>query len=390
MSRFHSYLNSGVKILSEYDGKTPFSLFLKKFFSQNKKYGSRDRRLISDYCFQYFRLGKALPQLQIEERVLVGRFLCSTGPNRMLEVHKPEWNELAGISLTEKYKILGVKREELLEEVFPHEKDISPEIDFFGFTESYFTKPDVFLRVRPGKKETVKLKLKGHHIPFREIAENALSVEPNSKVDEVLSIDKEAVVQDLSSQRVGEVFKEVLKLDNLKLWDCCAASGGKSIMAFDINPTIQLTVSDIRESILHNLKSRFETAGIGNYESFQVDLSKAQPIPNAPFDVIIADVPCTGSGTWGRTPEQLFYFEEPKIEEYAQLQQRIVTNAVPHLKAGGYLVYITCSVFEKENEQNAEFFVKELNLEKLSGELIKGYDQKADSMFVSVLRKAIS
>ncbi|MFV1884243.1 MAG: Fmu (Sun) domain-containing protein [Balneola sp.] len=332
MSRFYSYLNSAVKILSEYDGKTPFSLFLKQFFSKNKKYGSRDRRLISDYCYQYFRLSRAFTNKTMEERLLIGRFLCSTSANHMLEVHRPEWNEAAGLAKEAKFKMLGVDGETLWDQQFPWKDELSNGIDFKAFAESHFLKPDVFLRIRPGKKDTVKLKLKGHHIQFKEIAENSLSVESNSKLDEVLGIDKEVVVQDFSSQRVGTFLSDVFLEENVRVWDCCAASGGKSIMAYDMNPTIQLTVSDVRESILHNLKNRFETAGIANYDSFQVDLSQPQSILNTPFDVIIADVPCTGSGTWGRTPEQLYYFEEPKIEEYASLQKKIVSNALPHLK----------------------------------------------------------
>ena len=388
MSRFHSYLNSAVQILSEYDGKSPFSLFIRKFFSHHKKFGSRDRRLIADYCFQYFRIGKALPDSSMEERILIGRFLCSTGSNRMLEVHKPEWNELASLSLEEKLNVLNVDQDELLNALFPWKEELSKGIEFNNFVASYFIQPDVFLRIRPGNNETVRLKLKGHHIPAKKISDATLSIEANSKVDQVLNIDSEVVIQDLSSQRVGEFISPLLKEDNLNVWDCCAASGGKSIMAYDINPTIQLTVSDVRENILHNLKSRFEVAGIQNYKSAQLDLTKTNSVPDSPFDVIIADVPCTGSGTWGRTPEQLFYFDTSKIEEYTNLQRTIVSNALPNLSIGGYLVYITCSVFKKENEENAEFFKSEFGLEEISQELLKGYDQKADSMFVSLLKKS--
>lgn len=389
MSRFHSYLNSTVQILSEYDGKTPFSLFIRKFFSRYKKYGSRDRRLISDYCYQYFRIGKAFATQPIEERILIGRFLCSTGPNRMLEVHRPEWNGLVSISIDSKIDALNVKKSHIMEAVFSWREELSPSIEFEAFVTSYFTQPDVFLRIRPGKEETIRLKLKGHHISNQKVSENTLSVEANSKVDQVLSIDKEAVIQDLSSQRVGEFISPLLTEDNLKVWDCCAASGGKSIMMYDINPKIQLTVSDVRESILRNLKTRFEEAGIHNYNSILLDLSQAQSLSNAPFDVVIADVPCTGSGTWGRTPEQLSYFEISTTKKYVDLQRAIVSNAIPHLKPGGYLVYITCSVFKKENEENVEYLINEFDLEEVNGGLLKGYDQKADSMFVSVLKKAI-
>mgnify|MGYP002655003678 FL=1 len=127
-------------------------------------------------------------------------------------------------------------------------------------------------------------------------------------------------------------------------------------MAKDILGDIELTVSDVRESILLNLKKRFAEAGIKNYNSKVVDLShSAFTIHHSPFDLIMADVPCSGSGTWGRTPEFLSFFNKASIDTYAVLQQKICTNAVTKLKPGGYFLYITCSVFKKENEENVQW-----------------------------------
>ncbi len=389
MSRFHSYLNSAVKILSEYDGKTPFSLFIKRFFSKHKKYGSRDRRLISDYCYQYLRTGKAFPDFTMEEKVLVGIFLSSSGSNPMLETHKPEWNELADSSFAVKAEQIGLNAEGLLDTFFPWKNELSIGIEFDGYARSFFIKPSVFFRIRPGKKDSVISKLERHEILFNEISDTTISVEGNSKLDQILNIDSEIVIQDLSSQKVGGFLSEVLLESELKVWDCCAASGGKSLMAFDINSTIKLSVSDIRDSILHNLDTRFKSAGIKKYDRFKVDLTRIQSnISNSPFDVIIADLPCSGSGTWSRTPEQLFNFKEKQISKYSELQRRIVSNAVPHLKKDGFLVYITCSVFKRENEENVDYIVSKYGLEEIKSEVITGYRDKADSMFVSVLRRS--
>jgi 16S rRNA (cytosine967-C5)-methyltransferase len=107
------------------------------------------------------------------------------------------------------------------------------------------------------------------------------------------------------------------------------------------------------------------------------------------FDLIICDAPCTGSGTWSRTPEQLYYFREKKIDEYSSLQKKIVSNVIPHLANGGYLCYITCSVFKKENEIVVDFIQEKFNLEIIRIEVLKGYDKKADTMFAALLRKPL-
>ena len=178
--------------------------------------------------------------------------------------------------------------------------------------------------------------------------------------------------------------------DWIDVWDACAASGGKSIMAKDRLGKIRLTVSDVRESILHNLKKRFSEAGIGNFQTLVADLATADPLsPGDLFDLVIADVPCSGSGTWGRTPEQLYFFREGKIMDYSQLQQRILYTVLPHVKPGGYLLYITCSVFRQENEEQVAFITKDQRFTLLRQECLKGYDKKADTMFAALLRKEL-
>jgi 16S rRNA (cytosine967-C5)-methyltransferase len=198
-------------------------------------------------------------------------------------------------------------------------------------------------------------------------------------------------VQDRSSQQTGNV---IVKSQNfaddykLQVWDCCAASGGKSIMLADLFEHISLTVSDIRESILQNLKQRFRTAGIQHYTSFISDLSRKQKdLPNAPFDMIVADVPCTGSGTWARTPEQLYFFQEKSLKSFADRQFAIASNCLQWLKPNGHLVYITCSVFASENEEVVQQLVENNLLMLVHDEYITGYLHGADSMYIAILKR---
>lgn len=384
MNRYFSYLNSAVTILEQYRGDEPLAVFLKIFFSQHKKYGSGDRKQVSHLCYSYFRLGKALPRLPVEERVVAGLFLNSTTKHPLLELLRPEWNEKTGLPIEEKYSIIS--NETSIKDVFPWNEECSEGIDHQKFCASFFIQPDLFLRLRPGKAQQVKDKLKTANIDYKEVNETCLALPNASKVDELLRMNEEVVVQDLSSQQTATLMAG---LDPGSVWDCCAASGGKSIMAWDILPRIELTVSDKRESIISNLKKRFREAGIDQYQSAIIDLSieKSRSLPGQKYSLIIADVPCTGSGTWSRTPEQLFYFDKNKIDEYASLQKKIMTNVVPRLQPGGHLLYITCSVFKKENEEMLEHLQQHFSLEIIEKKLFKGYAMKADTMFAALLRK---
>jgi 16S rRNA (cytosine967-C5)-methyltransferase len=399
VSRYYSYLNISKQIFDRYKGEEPLATFLKKYFAQHKKYGSTDRKQIAHLCYCYFRLGKALLQIPVEEGILTGLFLCSTQPNEMLKKLKPQWNEEVSSSFEKKYSMLNTQLSTL--NIFPWKEELSEEIEYKKFCKSFFIQPDLFIRLRPGREQLVKQKFQEAGIEFKVVSDTCLALPNSSKIDKVIELDKEAVVQDYSSQYVGEFLKPAIANlisitpgTEMTIWDCCAGSGGKSLLLKDINPNIDLTVSDIRKSILINLKKRFEKARIKKYKSFVADLSCPDFIPpqagqTSAFGLIICDAPCTGSGTWSRTPEQLYYFDENKIEEYAALQKKIVSNVIPHLKPGGYFAYITCSVFKKENEEVVEFVKKNFHLELIKIELLKGYDKKTDTMFTALLRKPL-
>jgi 16S rRNA (cytosine967-C5)-methyltransferase len=386
VSRYYSYLNSAADILQQYNGHEPFAAFLKSFFSTRQKYGSTDRKQIAHLCYCYFRLGKALPDMPVEERILTGLFLCSQAPNKILEAVKPEWNEKTVLSIEEKCSMLNVQYSTF--NVFPWINELSKGIVEEEFTKSFFVQPDLFLRLRPGKEKIVKEKLAKAGVDFTILNDNCIALPNSSKIEESTRLNEEVVIQDYSSQQTGVLLAG---LQPGRLWDCCAASGGKSIMAWDMLPGIDLIVSDKRESIIANLKKRFREAGIQKYQSFVADLSTGQTpssLVKTPPSIIIADVPCTGSGTWSRTPEQLFYFEEQRISEYAALQKKIMQQVVPHLEAGGHLLYITCSVFKKENEEMLDFLQEKFSMQVLQKKVLTGYEMKADTMFAALLRKS--
>ena len=385
--RYHSYLNSAKTIIDSYKGDVPFAVFLKKYFNSNKKYGSKDRKQIAALCYHFYRLGKAIPQLPVEEKIIVATFLCEQISSDFLQFHKPEWNEIITKSLAEKILLAGFTPED----IFPWAEALSNGIDVDLFRYSFFKQPDLFLRIRPGKKNSVTTKLQDAGIEFELKNEDCIVLPNATKIDAVLEIDKEVVIQDYSSQQVLNFLKETTHPIPLPatVWDCCAASGGKSILAYDVlNGKIELTVSDIRESILSNLKQRFETAGIKNYHSFITDLTQTDSqllTPNS--QLIICDAPCTGSGTWSRTPEQLYYLKRKSIDVYVAMQQQIVSNVIPRLQKDGIFIYITCSVFKNENEDMVNFIKEKFHLQLLQMELLKGYDKKADSMFTAVFKK---
>lgn len=297
----------------------------------------------------------------------------------------PDWNEQVSLSLVEKIDLLSAQ--EAIKNIFPLNDELSNEIDVSAFGLSLLKQPDLFLRLRPGKKEKVLKQLQIAFIDFDWCSDDCVRLPNQTKLHEIIKLDKDAVVQDCNSQRVLDVLKNSkLKTLNSKLsvWDCCAASGGKSILFFDCFTNLHLMVSDVRESILFNLRKRFSRAGIIKYDHFVADLTLENISINKSFDVVICDAPCSGSGTWARTPEQLAFFNKEKIDHYSNLQKNIALNAGKAIKHGGYFLYITCSVLKKENEEVVDCIRKNLPLTLVEKQYLKGYDKKADTLFVAL------
>ena len=372
--------------------------YLKKFFAANKKYGSKDRKYIASLCYAYFRLGKATATGSIDEDILTGLFLSESIYNEVIHFFKPEWDEWIGKPVEEKAALINFTATK----IFPYRDELSPAINHSGFCESFLQQPKLFLRTRPHKKNIVVQKIQKAKIPLALIDDDCIALSNATKLDDVIETDREAVIQDYNSQQVFNFLKTfTLGKQAVTTWDCCAASGGKSILLYDIlKRNVELTVSDIRLSILLNLHQRFNKAGIKDYNYFLGDLDTPEftfpaltakgtqgLLPLYNYQLIVCDAPCTGSGTWSRTPENLFYFKPENIAGFERRQKQIVSNIIPYLQNDGLLFYITCSVFKKENEDVVNFIKEKFNLQVLHMELLKGYDIKADSMFVAVLKK---
>ena len=388
-NRFNTYFTVAQKLITQYKGEMPLAIYLKNYFGQNKKHGSTDRKQIAHWCYCYYRLGNAFTNIDGVERMKIAFYLCNNEPTNYSSLYQENWLHNWSKNIDERIQFIHETHNEfLLEDLFKTHTNIAVELNKNEFIKSHLQQPNLFLRLRPTYEKIVKEKLKKSNVLFAEVRENCLALTNGIKIENIIEINKEAVVQDDSSQQVASLI-EVVKANlqqPFNVWDCCAASGGKSILAIDVLQNINLTVSDIRASIIANLKTRFAIAGIKNYQSFVADISKSIH-QNTTYNFIICDAPCTGSGTWSRTPEELFFFKEESIKKFAILQFEIAKNSLQHLQVGGYFLYITCSVFAQENDEIVNGLLQQFNLELIEKKYFIGYINQADTMFAALLKK---
>jgi len=389
-NRYNTYISIAKKIIESFNGEMPLATFLKNYFSQNKKHGSTDRKQIAHLCYCYYRLGNALFKDNFDTRIKTAFFLCNNSPKEYSFLFDEKWLQHWNENLEKRIKFLEENQLDFkLENIFmlANEMGIDNKISFI---KNQLLQPNLYIRIRPNFELTVKEKLHKNNIAFVPITPSCLSLENGVKLDNVIILNKEIVIQDFSSQQV-EKLMNIAKKDMSKpvsVWDCCAASGGKSILAKDVFGEIQLTVSDIRASIIANLKKRFEDAGIKKYQAFVSDISKPNHHKNK-YNFIICDAPCTGSGTWSRTPEELYFFKKEEIDKFSNLQKKIAENAIAQLQSNGYFLYITCSVFTKENNKIVEYLIKKFNLKLIEQKYFEGFEMRADTMFAALLKKNV-
>jgi len=380
-----SYLLSAQDILTKYKYPEPFHVFLKAQFKEHKKFGSRDRKIISALLFGYFRLGQQA-QLKAVDAMKIGAFVATELSEKLYQQFFEFGAAQYVLPLQEKLNWLHSQGIDLQEKEIPElSQGILLDEYLIDIAHSHHT----FIRIRKNKKSIIDA-LHKKEIAFEEIAENIIGFPESVNLKEILTQQQDYTVQDASSAMVTNFFT-AKKGD--KVWDCCAASGGKSIAMYDACNGIELFVSDIRYQILETLKERFKHYDIKKYHAFPHNAQVPAPyannnMPHGSFDSIICDAPCTGSGTWSRSPEQYYFLPDTDVDFYADRQKDILENTWPFLKNGGTFYYITCSAFAAENEEVISAFLdKHADAEVMNMQLINGIDKKADTMFVAVLMK---
>ncbi|WP_431299654.1 RsmB/NOP family class I SAM-dependent RNA methyltransferase [Tabrizicola sp. BL-A-41-H6] len=210
----------------------------------------------------------------------------------------------------------------------------------------------VFLRVNLRKTTVAQAlaRLAGEEIAAtpHPLAKTALEVTGNARKIQTSESFRTGLVelQDASSQAVVEALP---LRDGIRVLDHCAGGGGKTL-AMAALARIKVWAHDANPRRMADLPERARRAGVA------VTLTEA-PETLAPFDLVLVDAPCSGSGSWRRDPEGKWALTEARLAEVVAVQAGIMTRAATMVGPGGTLAYATCSLLEKENEAQVNAFV---------------------------------
>ena len=135
-----------------------------------------------------------------------------------------------------------------------------------------------------------------------------------------------------------------------RIWDCCAAPGGKTMVLAARHPTTELLATDVSGRRLRAMEARLRSEmPEAKVRTLEVDAMKLAE-SEGEFDLILCDVPCSGTGTLARNPEIRLRLEPADLAKQANRQREILAGALKRLAPGGRLVYSTCSLEPEENE----------------------------------------
>ncbi len=149
-------------------------------------------------------------------------------------------------------------------------------------------------------------------------------------------------IQDEGSQLVAEIAGQ-----GIAILDCCAAPGGKTLVLAERNPQAHIVACDASPERLGRLRDRLAFLG-ARVECKLADA--AALVYENEFDLVLADVPCSGTGTLGRNPEIRHRLRVDDIARHSERQRAILAGALRAARNGGRVVYSTCSLESEENE----------------------------------------
>ena len=209
---------------------------------------------------------------------------------------------------------------------------------------------------------------------------------------------------------------EVVKLldlkPGLKIWDACAAPGGKTALMAEMDSSLEILASDSSSSRLEKMQDLMTRLGLTNIKTECIDLSSLTPeqvrgdsslfsfLPHTSylkpqsettsclFDRILLDVPCSNMGVIARRPESVYRMTPEAINEIAELQFQILENASTALAPNGRLVYATCSPDPAETTRVIARFLKvHPEFEKAGDSVLPGLkDSRLDGFFAQALK----
>lgn len=380
-------LAAAIELLADVEDKmasrgAPADVLVSNFFRTRRYAGSKDKRAISGYVYSILRRRSrylwAIKTARMEgtARNMMLAHLVVEGDDSSLHYFGVE-NPFAPTALT-------MEEQEMVDRLRRLDWDDAPQAARFNLPD--WALPG--LAQRFGKQLEAAAQALNQQAPM-DIRLNALKTH-GKKLNDILNKEYQ-VFEKTEFSRFGYRAVQSLNLGGMKVYkdgllevqdeaaqvasalvaaeagmqvvDLCAGAGGKTLaVAADMANKGQIHAFDISASRLSSLRKRVQRAGARNVQVHRIaDSGAGREIAFGPLkgqmDRVIVDAPCTGTGTWRRSPDQRWRFDRESLAAQNTVQLGLLGEAATMVKVGGRLVYMTCSLMPEENEAVLQKFV---------------------------------
>lgn len=335
---------------------------IEKLFKSNRKLGSRDRKFIAETIYEivrYHRFYQTIAESNESYNLLGVHLVKNNLDTQEFQDEYPIDVDKIKANLKKKYPIA-------VTESFPDwmnemgEKEFGAE-EWQLIMKALNKQADVYIRTNTLRIDREQL--------IKELEKEEIFTEKIHDLPDCLRlIERKNVfstaafksgyfeVQDAASQFIAPLLD--LK-PGLRVVDACAGAGGKSLhMAALMKNKGKIIAMDIHEWKLGELKKRAARNRVDIIETKVIDTSKTIKRLEGSFDRVLLDVPCTGWGVIRRNPDTKWKLSPDEIDRLITLQREIITDYAKMCKTGGLMVYATCSILNKENEEQVKWFLE--------------------------------
>lgn len=277
----------------------------------------------------------------------------------------------------------------LPEEFSTYTREIMGEQRWTRFAEAMDEEPPVSVRLNPMKFRSDSMALPAEEDePVEWCREGRyLKERPMFTLDPLLHAGA-YYVQEAASMYITQVIRDHAPADRpLMVLDLCAAPGGKSTAMRSVLPEGSLLMTNEpmrpRANILMENIQKFGHPDVIVTNNYAIDYQRSR----LQFDVILADVPCSGEGMFRKDEGAIREWSVANVKKCAALQREIITDIMPCLRDGGLLVYSTCTYNRQEDEENVDFICSEWQMEKLSERHFIPGETRSEGLYMAALRQ---
>ena len=330
--------------------RLPADILVNQYMRERKYIGSKDRRFILDTVWEIVRrrMRLSFEAESDEARKILLVFL----KDEDFDIITGGQYGLKPLSSDEKKWLKSLK-----ENVYPPHvalefpKWLYERIGDEGLMRSLNEKATVDIRANFVSQEELKNRLKSEGLFFSKTPYSPFGLRSEERINLNNCVSYQEGLFDLQDEACQVACVLINPRSSEKIVDYCAGAGGKSLALGAILKNEGLILChDVNFNRMDAIKARAERLSVKN-------LRLVKKVEDSDFDCFVVDAPCSGSGTFRRSPDGKFRLSPERLSELVQIQEDILETAYQHTKKGGRIVYMTCSVLSEENEERVEKFV---------------------------------